>query len=49
MVDASAGRVAEQLLELTNGQGVDVVIDYVSATATLEAGAKALGRQRHGW
>ena len=40
------GRVAEQLLELTRGQGVDVVIDYVSATATLEAGAKALGRQR---
>ena len=44
VVDASPGRVAEQLLELTNGQGVDVVIDYVSATATLEAGAKALGR-----
>ena len=44
MVDASQGRVAEQLIELTQGQGVDVVIDYVSATATLEAGAKALGR-----
>jgi propanol-preferring alcohol dehydrogenase len=44
VVDASAGRVAEQLLELTGGQGVDVVVDYVSATATLEAGAKALGR-----
>ena len=39
------GRVAEQLLDLTKGQGVDVVIDYVSATATLEAGAKALGRR----
>jgi D-arabinose 1-dehydrogenase-like Zn-dependent alcohol dehydrogenase len=43
-VDASGGRVAEQLLELTNGQGVDVVVDYVSATVTLEAGAKSLGR-----
>jgi propanol-preferring alcohol dehydrogenase len=45
MVDASSGRVAEQLLDLTRGEGVDVVIDYVSATATLEAGAKALGRR----
>jgi D-arabinose 1-dehydrogenase-like Zn-dependent alcohol dehydrogenase len=45
VVDASAGRVAEQLLDLTGGNGVDVVIDYVSATATLEAGAKALGRR----
>jgi D-arabinose 1-dehydrogenase-like Zn-dependent alcohol dehydrogenase len=45
VIDASAGRVAEQLLDLTDGQGVDVVIDYVSATATLEAGAKALGRR----
>jgi alcohol dehydrogenase, propanol-preferring len=44
VVDASLGRVTEQLIELTNGQGVDVVIDYVSATATLEAGAKALGK-----
>src|SRR6187431_2542716 len=41
MVDASIGRVAEQLLDLTGGQGVD----YVSATATLEAGVKALGRR----
>ena len=32
------------LLDLTHGEGVDVVIDYVSATSTLEAGAKALGR-----
>jgi D-arabinose 1-dehydrogenase-like Zn-dependent alcohol dehydrogenase len=35
---------AAALLDLTDGEGVDVVIDYVSATATLEAGAKALGR-----
>jgi propanol-preferring alcohol dehydrogenase len=45
VVDASAGRVAEQLLDLTKGDGVDVVVDYVSATATLEAGCKALGRR----
>jgi propanol-preferring alcohol dehydrogenase len=34
---------AAALLDLTDGKGVDVVIDYVSATATLEAGARALG------
>ena len=44
-VDASGGNVAEALLELTGGDGVDVVIDYVSATATLEAGAAALARR----
>jgi propanol-preferring alcohol dehydrogenase len=36
--------VVEALLDLTSGNGIDVAIDYVSATATLEAGAKALGR-----
>ena len=46
VVDASQADVAEQLIELTKGQGVDVVIDYVSATATLEAGAKALWPER---
>jgi len=45
VIDASAGRVVEQLLDLTGGQGVDVVVDYVSATSTLEAGAKALARR----
>ncbi|MDE2166947.1 MAG: zinc-binding dehydrogenase [Alphaproteobacteria bacterium] len=45
VVDASSGDVAEALLDLTDGRGVDVVVDYVSATATLEAGAKALGRR----
>ncbi len=44
VVDASGGNVAEALLELTDGCGVDVAIDYVSATATLEAGARALGK-----
>ena len=33
------------MLDLTHGDGVDVVIDYVSSQATLEAGAKALGRR----
>jgi propanol-preferring alcohol dehydrogenase len=43
LVDASKDNVVEALLDLTNGQGVDVAIDYVSSTSTLEAGAKALG------
>ena len=44
VVDASSGDAAQALLDLTHGKGVDVAIDYVSSTATLEAGAKALGR-----
>lgn len=43
-VDASGGRVAEQLLELTGGRGVDVAIDFVCAKNTLEAGQQALGK-----
>jgi len=43
-VDASHGDVAVALRELTRGQGVDVVVDYVCTAATLEAGARALGR-----
>jgi propanol-preferring alcohol dehydrogenase len=42
-VDASTSNVAEALLDLTHGSGVDVSIDYVSSTSTLEAGVKALG------
>src|SRR5690348_12410481 len=38
------GDVVEALLDLTHGEGVDVVVDYVSNASTLEAGAKALGR-----
>lgn len=45
VVDASDGKMAQALLDLTRGQGVDVVIDYVCTTATLEAGVKALGRR----
>ncbi|MBO32984.1 MAG: hypothetical protein CMM74_08415 [Rhodospirillaceae bacterium] len=43
-VDPSKEDVVQALLDLTGGQGVDVAIDYVSATSTLEAAAKSLGR-----
>ena len=43
-VDATDGKVAEQLLELTGGKGVDVAIDFVSKAETLEAAARALGK-----
>jgi propanol-preferring alcohol dehydrogenase len=45
VVDGSSGDVAEALLDLTNGQGVDIAIDYVSVASTLEAGARALGKR----
>jgi propanol-preferring alcohol dehydrogenase len=45
VVNASSGDAARALLDLTKGEGVDVVVDYVSSTSTLEAGAKALGRR----
>ena len=41
-VDASAGNVVEALMDLTSGKGVDVAVDYVSATVTLEQAANAL-------
>jgi len=43
-VDASEGKVVEQLMDLTGGQGVDVAIDFVSSKSTLEAGAAALAK-----
>lgn len=43
-VDASAGKVTEQLLELTNGSGIDVAIDFVCKPETLEAAFGALGK-----
>lgn len=43
-VDASDGRVAEQLLELTGGKGVDVAIDFVCTAGTLEAAFGALNK-----
>jgi propanol-preferring alcohol dehydrogenase len=45
VVNPREGNVVDALLDLTDGEGVDVVVDYVSATSTLEAGAKALGRR----
>jgi D-arabinose 1-dehydrogenase-like Zn-dependent alcohol dehydrogenase len=45
VVDASNCNVAEALLDLTSGRGVDVAIDYVSVTSTLQAAAKALARR----
>lgn len=43
-VDASRDGLAEALLELTNGAGVDVAVDFVSQEATLEAAAESLGK-----
>lgn len=43
-INASAGRVVEQLLELTQGRGIDVAIDFVSSTSTLETAFEALGK-----
>jgi propanol-preferring alcohol dehydrogenase len=44
VVDASAVDVVEALMELTGGAGVDVAVDYVSATSTLEASTRALAK-----
>ena len=43
-IDAAAGRVAEQLLELTSGRGIDVAIDFVGSASTSEAAVAALGK-----
>ncbi len=43
-IDASAGRVAEQLLEATGGKGIAVAIDFVSNKSTLEPAVAALGK-----
>lgn len=43
-VNAAETDVTEALLELTHGKGVDVVVDFVSADKTMNAGVKALGR-----
>jgi len=44
VVDASKEDVVEALMDLTGGNGVDVCIDYVSSTDTLEAGVRSLGK-----
>ena len=43
-VDASDGRVAEQLMELTGGRGVDVAIDFVCSNGTAEAALDGLAK-----
>jgi len=43
VVNPRDGDMVAALRELTHGDGVDVVVDYVCTTATLEAGIKALG------
>lgn len=43
VVDAGSEDVTAAIQELTKGAGVDVVIDYVSSTRTLEQGVAALG------
>ncbi len=42
-VDASGGGMTEALRDLTGGEGVDVVVDFVSSAQTLTDGVKALG------
>ncbi|MCC6949132.1 MAG: zinc-binding dehydrogenase [Bradyrhizobiaceae bacterium] len=44
VVEASKGNIVEALKDLTGGHGIDVAVNYVSSTATLEASAKALGK-----
>ncbi len=43
VVDASEDNVVEQILELTEGAGVDVAIDYVSTTNTQQQAVDSLG------
>lgn len=42
-VNAADGRMTEALLDLTGGNGVDVIVDFVSTASTLTDGIKALG------
>ncbi len=43
-IDATDGKVGEQLIELTGGRGVDVVFDYVCTKGTIEAGIAGLNK-----
>ncbi|MFL2654739.1 MAG: alcohol dehydrogenase catalytic domain-containing protein [Alphaproteobacteria bacterium] len=43
LVDASEDSVVDQVMDLTNGQGVDVAIDYVSTTGTQQQAVDCLG------
>ncbi len=42
VIDGSQDNVAVAMMDLTNGKGVDVVIDYVSTKSTLESGIAGL-------
>jgi propanol-preferring alcohol dehydrogenase len=44
LIDARRGPLDEQALRLTDGRGVDAVIDTVASRETLEAGVRALAR-----
>jgi propanol-preferring alcohol dehydrogenase len=43
-VDASEGKVTEQLLDLTAGKGIDVAVDFVCSAETQQAACHALGK-----
>lgn len=43
LVDASHDNVVEQVMDLTDGAGVDVAIDYVSTTGTQQQAVDCLG------
>ena len=45
VMDHTRDDIAARVMRATGGRGVDVAVDYVSSTATLEAGAKALGKR----
>jgi NADPH:quinone reductase-like Zn-dependent oxidoreductase len=44
LIDGRRGPLAEQALALTDGQGVEAVIDTVASRETLEGGLRALAR-----
>ena len=43
-LDASDGDLTAALLDSTDGQGADVIIDFVANKKTLEASVQALGK-----
>ena len=46
VVDASNDRVVDEIMDLTNGAGVDVAVDYVSTQGTQEQAVGSLGDRR---
>jgi propanol-preferring alcohol dehydrogenase len=43
-IDASDGKVSEQLVEMTGGRGVDVVFDYVCTKQSIESAIGGLNK-----